>query len=132
MQKNSNYITLHCPLTDKTNELVNKDFINKMKDGASLINTARGAVVNEQDVADALNSGKLSYFGADVLSTEPPKKDNPLLSAKNTFITPHIAWAAFETRERLMNILKENISVFVNLVGVHTNKKNIHRDTSYY
>ena len=113
VQKNSDYISLHCPLTDKTNELVNKDFLNKMKDGASLINTARGAVINEKDVAEALNSGKLSYFGADVLSTEPPKKDNPLLSAKNIFLTPHIAWAAFETRLRLLEILNGNIKAFL-------------------
>lgn len=113
VQKQADYISLHCPLTKDTNELVNKDFINNMKDGASLINTARGAVVNEKDVADALNSGKLSYFGTDVLSTEPPKKDNPLLTAKNTFITPHIAWAAYETRLRLLEILNGNIKAFL-------------------
>ena len=113
VQKKADYITLHCPLTKETNELVNKEFVNKMKDGASLINTARGAVINEQDVADALNSGKLSYFGADVLSVEPPKKDNPLLSAKNTFLTPHIAWAAYETRLRLLEILNGNIKAFL-------------------
>lgn len=113
VQKNSDYITLHCPLTEATNELINKDFINQMKNGASLINTARGAVINEKAVADALNTGKLSYFGADVLSTEPPKKDNPLLSAKNTFITPHIAWAAFETRQRLLEILNGNVKAFL-------------------
>ncbi len=113
VQKQADYISLHCPLTKDTNELVNKDFINNMKEGASLINTARGAVVNEKDVADALNSGKLSYFGTDVLSTEPPKKDNPLLTAKNTFITPHIAWAAYETRLRLLEILNGNIKAFL-------------------
>ena len=113
VQKKSDYITLHCPLTQNTNELVNKEFINKMKDGAALINTARGAVINEQDVANALNSGKLSFFGADVLSTEPPKKENPILNAKNTFITPHIAWAAFETRLRLLEILNSNVKAFL-------------------
>lgn len=113
VQKNADYITLHCPLTKDTNELVNKDFINKMKDGAALINTSRGAVINEQDVSDALNSGKLSFFGADVLAVEPPKKDNPLLSAKNTFLTPHIAWAAYETRLRLLEILNGNIKAFL-------------------
>ncbi len=113
VQKKSDYITLHCPLTQNTNELVNKEFINKMKDGAALINTARGAVINEQDVANALNTGKLSFFGADVLSTEPPKKENPILNAKNTFITPHIAWAAFETRLRLLEILNGNIKAFL-------------------
>ena len=113
VQKNADYITLHCPLTEATNELVNKEFISKMKDGAALVNTARGAVINENDVAEALNSGKLSYFGADVLSTEPPKGDNPILSAKNTFITPHIAWAAFETRLRLLEILNGNVKAFL-------------------
>lgn len=113
VQKQADYISLHCPLTKGTNELVNKEFLNKMKIGAALINTARGAVINEQDVADALNCGKLSCFGADVLSTEPPKKDNPLLSAKNTFLTPHIAWAAYETRLRLLEILNGNIKAFL-------------------
>lgn len=123
VQKISDYITLHCPLTDATTELVNKEFISKMKDGASLINTARGAVINEKDVADALNCGKLSYFGADVLSNEPPKKDNPLLSARNTFLTPHIAWAAYETRLRLLEILNGNIKAF--LEGNPTNVVNM-------
>lgn len=109
----SDYITLHCPLTKDTTKLVNYDFINKMKSGAALINTARGAVINEQAVADALNSGKLSYFGADVLSTEPPKKDNPLLCTENTFLTPHIAWAAYETRIRLLEILNGNVKAFL-------------------
>jgi glycerate dehydrogenase len=113
VQKNSDYITLHCPLTEKTNELIDADFISKMKTGASLINTARGLVINEKAVADALNSGKLSYFGADVLSTEPPKEDNPLLSSKNTFITPHIAWASIDARKRLMEIESGNIKGYI-------------------
>ena len=109
----SDYVTLHCPLTPSTKELANKSFIEKMKDGACLINTARGAVVNENDVADALNSGKISYYGTDVLSTEPPKSDNPLLTAQNAFITPHIAWAGYETRVRLLSILNDNIKAFL-------------------
>ena len=93
--------------------LVNEEFISKCKDGAIIINTSRGPVVNDKDLADALNNGKLSGAGLDVLTVEPPKADNPLLNAKNCFITPHIAWAAFETRERLMNILKENIFAYL-------------------
>ena len=111
--KESDYVTLHCPLNENTKHIINKDTLSLMKSSSFIINTARGAVINEKDVANALNTGKLSYFGADVLSTEPPKKDNPLLSARNTFLTPHIAWAAYETRLRLLEILNGNIKAFL-------------------
>ena len=114
LAERSDIISFHCPLTEKTTGLVNKEFIDKCKDGAIIINTSRGPVVNDKDLADALNSDKLHGAGLDVLTVEPPKADNPLLSAKNCFITPHIAWAGFETRERLMNILKENITAYLN------------------
>ena len=109
----SDFITLHCPLNEKTEHLVDEAFLEKMKPGASLINTARGAVVDEFAVAKALKNKTLLYYGADVLSSEPPKKDNPLFSAPNCFLTPHIAWAAFETRERLLSILNGNIKAFL-------------------
>lgn len=108
----ADFITFHTPLTPETEGWINRDMIAKMKPGAFVINTSRGQAVNEQDLADALNSGRLAGAGVDVLSTEPPKKDNPLLTAKNCFITPHIAWAPFETRVRLMDILKKNIAAF--------------------
>ena len=111
--KNADYLTLHCPLNKDTEKLVDKNFIAKMKDGAALINTSRGAVINEKDLSEALNSGKIAFFGADVLAVEPPKDDNPLLSAKNTFLTPHIAWAAYETRERLIGIVNANVKAFL-------------------
>lgn len=111
---NSDIITMHCPLVPETHEIVNSEFISKMKDGAYLINTSRGPVINENDVSDALKSGKLSGAAFDVLSSEPPKKDNPLVSSPNTFITPHIAWAAYETRKRLLDILTRNIEAFIN------------------
>lgn len=114
MLKNADVISMHCPLTPETEGIVNDEFISKMKDSAYFINTSRGTVVNEKALADALNSEKLGGAGLDVLSSEPPKKDNPLLSAKNCFITPHIAWAAFETRERLVGILRDNIAAFIN------------------
>ncbi len=109
----SDVVSMHCPLTPETEGVVNEDFIAEMKDGAYFINTSRGTVVNENALADALNSGKLGGAGLDVLSTEPPMKDNPLLSAKNCFITPHIAWASFETRKRLVGILYDNIRAFI-------------------
>ena len=120
--RNSDFITVHCPLTDKTAGLINNEFISKLKDGACVINTARGGVANEDDIASALKSGRLGFYCADVLSTEPPKSDNPLLTAPNCYITPHIAWAAYETRLRLMGILEGNVKAF--LEGKPTNVVN--------
>lgn len=106
-------ISLHCPLTPETREMVNARRLAMMKPTAILINTGRGPLVNEQDLADALNSGKIYAAGVDVLSTEPPRPDNPLLTAKNCYITPHIAWATLEARERLMNIATCNIQAYI-------------------
>lgn len=105
-------ISLHCPLTPDTHELVNASRLKQMKKNAILINTGRGGLVNEQDLADALNSGQLAAAGVDVLSTEPPMADNPLLTAANCFITPHIAWATYEARVRLMNQVVANLQAF--------------------
>ena len=106
-------ISLHCPLTDSTREMVNAERLRLMKPTAILINTGRGPLINEQDLADALNSGKIYAAGVDVLSTEPPCADNPLLTAKNCYITPHIAWATIEARERLMNIAISNLQAYI-------------------
>lgn len=106
-------ISLHCPLTPETHELVNARRLAMMKSSAILINTGRGPLINEQDLADALNNGKIYAAGIDVLSTEPPRADNPLLTAKNCFITPHIAWATFEARERLLNIAISNLQNYI-------------------
>ena len=108
------FVSIHCPMTPATAKMVNADFLSKMKDGAFLVNNARGGEVDEAAVASALKSGKLGGMGADVLSTEPPMADNPLLSAPNVYITPHIAWAGRETRVRLMGILEQNIAAFIN------------------
>lgn len=105
-------ISLHCPLTPETQNLINKNTIEKMKDGVILINNSRGPVINEQDVADALNSGKISYAAVDVASVEPILPENPLLKAKNCIITPHISWAPIESRQRLMTTTAENILAF--------------------
>ena len=105
-------ISLHCPLTPETREMVNARRLAMMKPTAILINTGRGPLINEQDLADALNSGKIYAAGVDVLSTEPPCADNPLLTAKNCYITPHIAWASTAARERLMLIMLENIKAY--------------------
>ncbi len=108
----SNYVSLHCPLTEKTEGMVDAAFLAKMKPTAMLINTSRGQVINEADLADALKNGMIAAAGLDVLSTEPPKADNPLIGLENCFITPHIAWAGYETRVRLMEICKENLKAF--------------------
>lgn len=109
----SDFITCHCPLTEKTENLIDKTAIEKMKKSAVVINTSRGPVVNDEDLADALNSGKIKAAGVDVLRVEPPEKENPLLHAKSCYITPHIAWAAYETRARLLGILEQNIKSYI-------------------
>lgn len=109
----SDVIVLHCPLFPETENIINKDNISKMKDGVIIINNSRGGLVNEQDLADALNNGKVYAAGLDVVSTEPIKPGNPLLKAKNCIITPHISWAAKESRQRIMDCTAENISAFI-------------------
>ena len=112
--ENSDVISLHCPLFPSTEGIINKDNIAKMKDGAMIINTSRGPLVVEQDLANALNSGKLAGAAVDVVSTEPINPNNPLLTAKNCIITPHIAWAPKESRKRLMDIAVDNFEKFMN------------------
>ena len=109
----SDVIFLHCPLFPETAGIINKDNIAKMKDGVIIINNSRGGLVVEQDLADALNSGKVYAAGLDVVSTEPIKGDNPLLTAKNCLITPHISWAAQAARQRIMDITASNIKAFI-------------------
>ena len=106
-------IALHCPLFPETQGIINKDSIAKMKDGVIIINNSRGGLVVEQDLADALNSGKVFAAGLDVVSEEPIRENNPLLTAKNCIITPHISWAPKESRQRIMDATAENIRAFV-------------------
>ncbi|HEY5463729.1 MAG TPA: D-2-hydroxyacid dehydrogenase [Hanamia sp.] len=106
-------ISLHCPLNDKNQQFVNKELLSTMKPTSFLINTSRGALINEQDLAQALNKGMIAGAGLDVLSTEPPTAGNPLLHAKNCIITPHVAWATFEARSRLMNMMIQNVKDFL-------------------
>lgn len=111
--KNADIVSLHCNLTPENTGIINKENIAKMKDGAILLNNARGQLIIEQDVADALNSGKLAAAGLDVVYTEPIREDNPLLKAKNCIITPHISWAPKESRQRIMDITEQNIRAFL-------------------
>jgi glycerate dehydrogenase len=120
--KASDFVSVNCPLTNENKEFVNADFLGKMKSGAFLINTGRGPLINETDLAKALNSKQIAGAGLDVLSLEPPPADNPLLTAKNCYITPHIAWATLEARQRLMKIAGDNLQAFIkgepiNVVG---------------
>lgn len=108
----SDIITLHCPLTKGNHKLFNATNIAKMKSGAILINTARGALVDEAAVANALKSGHLAAYGSDVMEYEPPQEDNPLLELPNAFITPHVAWATKEARERLIGVCVANVKAF--------------------
>lgn len=109
----SDIISLHCPLFPATEGLVNKESISRMKDGVVILNTGRGPLIVEQDLADALNCGKVYAAGLDVVSTEPIRKDNPLLTAKNCLITPHITWASKESRQRLMDTAVRNLESFL-------------------
>ena len=109
----SDVISLHCPLNSATDKIINADSISKMKDGVILINTSRGRLADENAVRDALDSGKIYFYAADVVSEEPIRPDNPLLAAKNILITPHIAWAPRESRGRLMETTSRNIEAFL-------------------
>lgn len=109
----SDILTLHCPLTDENKEFINKEFIDNMKDGAILINTARGALINVDDVADALKSGKLSGAGIDVLPAEPPVEPDPLIGIPNCIVTPHIAWMPKETRQKVVDMSTDNLKSFL-------------------
>lgn len=109
----SDVISLNCPLTPETRGIINRDSLRMMKAGALLVNAARGPLVVEADLADALNNGRIGGAALDVLSKEPPVPDNPLLSAKNVLITPHIAWATREARQRLMQIAVQNLRAFL-------------------
>lgn len=113
LYKRADVISLHCNLTPENTGMINKESIAKMKDGVIIINNARGQLINEQDVADALNSGKIAAAGLDVVYSEPIKADNPLLGAKNCIITPHISWAPKESRQRIMDITADNIRAFI-------------------
>jgi glycerate dehydrogenase len=111
--RDSDVVSLHCPLTQANRGFVNKQRLEMMKPGAFLINTSRGPLVDELALAEALNAGRIAGAGLDVLCEEPPRADNPLLSAKNCYITPHIAWATRSARQRLMESAISNVRAFL-------------------
>ena len=115
----SDVITLHCNLTPENTDMINRESIARMKDGVILINNARGQLIHEQDVADALNSGKMGAAGLDVVYTEPIRADNPLLKAKNCIITPHISWAPKESRQRIMDCAVANAKAYIDGAPIH-------------
>lgn len=119
LYKKSDVISLHCNLTDDNYGMINGESINKMKDNVIIINNSRGQLVNERDLADALNEGRVQAAGLDVVSTEPILPDNPLLKAKNCIITPHISWASLECRDRIMNISADNLKGYLDGVPVN-------------
>ena len=119
----SDVLFLHCNLTPENTGLINKENIAKMKDGAILINNSRGQLIDEQDVTDALNSGKLAAAALDVVYSEPIKADNPLLGAKNCIITPHMSWGAKEARQRIMNITVDNVKAYIDGAPVNVVNK---------
>ena len=118
--RQSDIISLHCPLTPQTSELINKDSISKMKDGVILLNTARGGLVNENDLAKALTAGKLRGAAVDVVSAEPMAADNPLLNAPHCIITPHMAWSPLESRQRIMDFTVRSIQAFLDGRPINT------------
>lgn len=113
LAEKSDIVSFHCPLTEETKNLVNNDFISKMKQNAIIINTARGPIIDEHALAKALDSNRIAGAAVDVLSVEPPKEDNPLLNCQNCIITPHIAWAGYETRKRLLGVVCQNLQAFL-------------------
>ncbi len=115
----SDVIALHCPLTEENKHMINKKSLSRMKDGVILINNARGGLINEKDLADALNDGNVRAAGVDVVSSEPIGEDNPLLEAKNCFITPHISWASKASRQRIMDAAEDNLKAFLDGNPVH-------------
>ncbi|MBQ8496020.1 MAG: D-2-hydroxyacid dehydrogenase [Clostridia bacterium] len=110
----ADYLSLHCPLTEETQHFVNRDTLAKMKPSAVIINTARGGVIEEEALTEALNSGMIRGAGIDVLDTEPMRPNHPYLTAKNCYITPHVAWASIEARSRLIGLVAENLKAFQN------------------
>jgi len=117
--KESDVVSLHCPLTEENYGFINKNLLNRMKPTAILINTARGQLIQEPDLADALNNGIIAAAGLDVLSQEPPPADHPLLHAKNCLVTPHNAWMSKEARQRILTITAENLAAFIKGKAIH-------------